>query len=342
MTYCVLLVDDNPTNLDILASYLEPVPHLELHFAETGQAALLAAARKTPDLVLTDWDLPDMSGLDIAKHLHHTLSPCPPIIAITGHSRADIWPEGQAWLTDALEKPISHDQLLASLPAFLRQNAVRSQSPEAAITAATEDEPPGLPLLNAADLNRRLNHNHKLIARVLEQFQLSQQDNLQQLGLAFSDQNWGQAGRLAHSLKGTGANLGLEALSAYASQLEALARIQQPPQAALLANFEATLTASLAAIKTYLAAMHSPAATASLTTTSLNSAERLARLKALSPLLDDDLGEFQDQLEALETDCPNDGEIKVLIGLFNQFDLARLAQELTRVTTQASSCQTPS
>lgn len=66
----ILLVDDDPINLEILQEYLEDL-HYELVTAEDGEEALniLMSAPEKFDVILLDLMLPKMNGLELMEHL---------------------------------------------------------------------------------------------------------------------------------------------------------------------------------------------------------------------------------------------------------------------------------
>ncbi|MBF0158061.1 MAG: response regulator [Magnetococcales bacterium] len=63
----ILLVDDLPSNLKILESYMNP-DH-ELFMATDGRKALKIAAANPPDLILLDINMPDMDGFAVLEQL---------------------------------------------------------------------------------------------------------------------------------------------------------------------------------------------------------------------------------------------------------------------------------
>lgn len=70
-TMNVLLVDDNKAmRLLIRRTLLETgVVDLEVHEAENGSDALAQLATATPDLILSDWNMPEMGGVDLLREL---------------------------------------------------------------------------------------------------------------------------------------------------------------------------------------------------------------------------------------------------------------------------------
>ena len=64
----ILLVDDEPTLLELLGDFLREQGH-EVILADTGTKGLDLYNSELPDLVLLDLKLPDLSGLDVLKHI---------------------------------------------------------------------------------------------------------------------------------------------------------------------------------------------------------------------------------------------------------------------------------
>ncbi|PJE78990.1 Sensor protein FixL [invertebrate metagenome] len=67
-TECILLVDDNPTNLQVLLQTLNGRGY-KLLIAKNGESALRIAKKSQPALVLLDIMMPDMDGYEVCKHL---------------------------------------------------------------------------------------------------------------------------------------------------------------------------------------------------------------------------------------------------------------------------------
>jgi CheY-like chemotaxis protein len=63
----VLVVDDNLDHVQSLALLLKSIGQ-ETEFAITGQAALIAARRFRPDVVILDLGLPDMDGVLVCSN----------------------------------------------------------------------------------------------------------------------------------------------------------------------------------------------------------------------------------------------------------------------------------
>jgi len=86
MNFKILLVDDNQTFAASVKQFLSILQGAAVvGHATNGMDALELAATLTPDLILLDIGLPDMSGLDIAKALQAWPSP-PKVIFLTMHN----------------------------------------------------------------------------------------------------------------------------------------------------------------------------------------------------------------------------------------------------------------
>lgn len=66
MEAMLLLVDDEPRVLDVMATFLQG-EGFRIVTAQTGREALEVFQKHQPDLVVLDWMLPEMSGLDVCR-----------------------------------------------------------------------------------------------------------------------------------------------------------------------------------------------------------------------------------------------------------------------------------
>ena len=87
----ILIVDDSPADADLLRRHLsssETGTYL-INLAETGEAGLDACAAFKPDVVLLDFDLPDMDGLEFLRELPNRIASGtqpPVVLAVTGQA----------------------------------------------------------------------------------------------------------------------------------------------------------------------------------------------------------------------------------------------------------------
>ena len=81
----ILIADDHPLVLEGLSSCLETYPHIEVVAAVTdGNAALEAAKRFQPDIVILDINMPRLNGLDTAEAFNEVL-PGAKLIVLSMH-----------------------------------------------------------------------------------------------------------------------------------------------------------------------------------------------------------------------------------------------------------------
>jgi signal transduction histidine kinase/ActR/RegA family two-component response regulator len=115
----VLLAEDNPVNQLVARSMLENLG-ARVVVADNGQQALDALAGEAFDLVLLDWEMPDLDGGEVTRRWREQerregRTPTR-ILAVTGHRRPDAGPRGQAAGMDGfLAKPYFSDQLLQAI-----------------------------------------------------------------------------------------------------------------------------------------------------------------------------------------------------------------------------------
>ncbi len=88
-----------------------------------GRALVTCLRRDSYDLLLLDWNLPDMSGYEILTWAKENLSPCPPIIMITSRADdADVVSALEAGADDYVIKPFEPTVLSARIKAVLRRS----------------------------------------------------------------------------------------------------------------------------------------------------------------------------------------------------------------------------
>jgi putative two-component system response regulator len=109
----VLVVDDEPANLQVLRQLLQS--RYRLAFARDGAKALELAARETPDLILLDVMMPGLSGLDVCRRLKADPALARiPVIFVTALTDPEHEAEGfGAGAVDYITKPVSGPIVLA-------------------------------------------------------------------------------------------------------------------------------------------------------------------------------------------------------------------------------------
>lgn len=72
MTHKILIVDDDPNSIALLAYTLQ-LEDFEVLQAEDGRSALAMVEQQAPDLVVLDVMLPDLSGLEVCRQIREDL-----------------------------------------------------------------------------------------------------------------------------------------------------------------------------------------------------------------------------------------------------------------------------
>ena len=110
----VLAVDDDPVSLRLLVAHLESAGY-EVVTARNGMEALAIAMQWNPQMVITDWMMPEMDGLELCKRLRVTdAGRNLYILVLTGRTEEDRIVEAfEAGADDYIAKPFSPKLLLA-------------------------------------------------------------------------------------------------------------------------------------------------------------------------------------------------------------------------------------
>lgn len=118
----ILVVEDEPNIISIIQAYLEKSGYL-VYIAEDGRTALQLFESLSPDLIILDLALPDLSGEEVCRTIRRSSNV--PILMLTAKSSEDDKVNGLLiGADDYLTKPFSPRELTARVISLLR----RSQS----------------------------------------------------------------------------------------------------------------------------------------------------------------------------------------------------------------------
>jgi two-component system cell cycle response regulator len=117
----VLVVDDNPQNLELLLAYLEDLDCKTVS-ATQGAEAVDKAKQILPDLILLDVMMPKMSGFEVCKRLKNDPRTTDiPIIMVTALSElGDIERAIDSGTDDFLSKPVNRLELITRVKTMLK------------------------------------------------------------------------------------------------------------------------------------------------------------------------------------------------------------------------------
>ncbi len=124
MSATILVVEDEPTIQSLIEVNLRRAGHV-VQLASDAESARRMVQEALPDLVLLDWMLPGMSGVDFARQLRgDARTRSLPIIMLTARAEERDKVEGlEVGADDYVTKPFSPRELMARIKAVLRRHA---------------------------------------------------------------------------------------------------------------------------------------------------------------------------------------------------------------------------
>lgn len=120
----ILIVDDIEDNRVVLQRNLTRAGY-EISQCEDGIAAIAQISAQPPDLVILDWMMPNISGLETLKAMreHYDLNQLPIIMCTARDEESSIVDAIEAGANDYIQKPIKMPVLLARITAQLMRKA---------------------------------------------------------------------------------------------------------------------------------------------------------------------------------------------------------------------------
>ncbi|HEX9069102.1 MAG TPA: response regulator transcription factor [Ktedonobacterales bacterium] len=135
----ILVVEDEVDICNLIRSHLESAGHT-VHQAFDGPAALTLVERHSPQLVILDWMLPGLDGLEVCRQIRK--SHLMPIIMLTARAEEVDRVLGlEVGADDYVTKPFGMRELMARVRAVLRRVELDSQATP--VAASASDAPGG-------------------------------------------------------------------------------------------------------------------------------------------------------------------------------------------------------
>lgn len=248
----ILVVEDNPVNLELAVSMLENLG-CTCETAEDGEAAVARLCQREPglDLVLLDCQMPKLDGYGVARQLRdyerqQRVARPLAVVALTANALAgDRELCLSAGMDDYLSKPFTQNQLLEALQRWLPPVSASSAKPAGPdwSSTASSSEPwvgdlAGDNSLDATVLKEifalESGGRPGLFDRLVSVFRSSATERLAEMRRAISDQDAAALNRSAHALKSGAAQLGALALATSCRSLEEAAHNGELQSAASL------------------------------------------------------------------------------------------------------------
>ncbi len=118
----ILIVDDEPRNLEVLVNFLQELKYTIL-MTNNATKAYEITVKHLPDVVITDWEMPQVTGIELVKNLKANKETSDiPVIICTGVmiSSENLKTALDAGAVDFIRKPIDFLELTARLNSTLR------------------------------------------------------------------------------------------------------------------------------------------------------------------------------------------------------------------------------
>jgi DNA-binding NtrC family response regulator len=126
MSQKILLVDDEPLNLDLLEQELSELGY-SVETAASGAEAIRRLPEISPDLVLLDYQMPEMNGIEVLNRLHKSQANLP-VIIITAHGTIDRAVEAmKAGADDFIPKPFDPEHLAVVVKKALERSRLKTE-----------------------------------------------------------------------------------------------------------------------------------------------------------------------------------------------------------------------
>ncbi len=222
----VLLVEDNPTNREIATAVLQTAG-IQVATATNGREALSAAIDGNGDFdaILMDIQMPEMDGLEATRAIRGSPDVQQvPIIAMTAHAmKGDEEKCLAAGMDGYVSKPINQDRLFHTLWRNIKRlpgpRLVSAPDP-IAVETDVDPLPDHLPGIHIRETIAALRIDPSTFLKILVGFTAHNADTAVTLENLLAKREYDTLRQLAHTLKGSAANIGATTLSASARELE--------------------------------------------------------------------------------------------------------------------------
>jgi CheY-like chemotaxis protein len=132
----ILVVEDDPESCEIMGEVLRDAGY-SIDLAHDGYEALEMAARRRPDVVVTDVQMPRLDGLELTHRLHQ-FDPQLAVVFTTGGPTKDLLTASESYGgSTCLQKPMKPDDLLWAIESALALSRQRGRRPGAPLVPSS-------------------------------------------------------------------------------------------------------------------------------------------------------------------------------------------------------------
>jgi two-component system, sensor histidine kinase and response regulator len=218
----ILLVEDNELNQQIVVELLRDLG-IVIDIAENGESAIRKINQDLYDMVLMDMQMPIMDGITATKEIRKNPKFAHlPIVGITANAMVqDREKCMQAGMNDYLPKPINPIKLFCMIKKWVPNKKISNKE----MSALSEENFHGVNF-NISGLDseaglRRVLGKKKSYINLLRKYVSGQKNTFLQLEELLAKEEWNDAHRLIHTLKGVSGSIGAIAIQEKADILEA-------------------------------------------------------------------------------------------------------------------------
>ncbi|NOQ76431.1 MAG: response regulator [Methylococcaceae bacterium] len=253
----ILLVEDNEVNQHLALSLLK-IHGMTADLAEDGQKALDRLSEGKYDCVLMDCQMPVMDGYMATQLIREQYGNDLPVIAMTANvMNEDIELARKSGMDDVIAKPIDVAIMIETMAKWIIGQSRQSETTMGEVVDIKA--PSSTEHINSEEGLRLLAGDNTLYYQVLSRFKDSFVSAGDKLITLLENSDVDDAMRLAHSIKGTAANIGTTLLHQIASDIEKLCYRQELTQAKdRVAEFNISLNGVLKEIDVLLLSSDKP------------------------------------------------------------------------------------
>ena len=214
----ILIVDDDAVSLNLLSKLVEKLDY-NVILATDGEKAYEALKSESVDLIISDYDMPKMNGLDLLRQVKNEF-PRLPFILVTAYSNLSVIRD--AWETgafDFFQKPVFVDRLNQTIRLAIEYGHLSIARRKFSVSEQEQPDPEVLNIGVIRELAVALERDD--LMKILEEFETHARIELEQILRLSMVKDSAQVKQLAHRLAGTSINLGLVKLSQQMRQIQA-------------------------------------------------------------------------------------------------------------------------
>lgn len=188
----ILVAEDDPIGQLLIREMLKTLGVNPTIVGDPNEALKLAKANRY-EVVITDIQMPGLSGFDLSKTIHSSIASPPPTIAITANSNIGQQREyAEASFAAYLVKPFDEIELY---------NTIAPLIGEEKITDSTQRIKPAQNNYDISDIRRFANDDDESTCIILQSFIDNSELNLRNLKSCVEKSDWNGVGELAHKMK---------------------------------------------------------------------------------------------------------------------------------------------